>query len=234
MTGEEFLTCRKDEQKALEIKSKIRDWEMSGATDPVRMFATIQRMSLNTLRFLAIGLRNFHNMDAHVLVPAELSPFEVDDDRPNKQDVLKITIAALPLPDKDASWQQIVEYRNDSNFFSRFIDLRNWIKETARGELTFAEVEENLGAVLKRFRKLMDSYQLKTVTAGFEAFVTTNPDALHNLFSFQGSTTLIGASCSVEQRKVALFENEAGGVWRSRICSGYGFPIFRMTLSSTN
>jgi hypothetical protein len=211
VSGEEFLASRKDEKKAREIKNKVRDLDMSGG-DPLRMFSIMQRMAVNLTRFVAIELRNLHQMDAHPIVPAEFSSFEQDDEHPNKQDVLKITVAALPLPDKDVSWEQILEYRNDLNSLNRFLDLRNWINETARGEFSFSEVQQRLGSVLKRFRKQMEFHRFKTVTAAFEAFVTTNSD---NLFSFHGSTSLIGASCSVEQRQLALFKNESpaeGGV----------------------
>jgi hypothetical protein len=211
VSAEDLLAARKDEKKAIEVKTKTREFGpalASGAADPAAVFMAIQRMIVNTTRRVAIDLRNLDHLDAHAVVSSEFSSFEQDDEHPNKEDVVKIGVAALPLPDPDVSWQQIIEYRNDPNSLNRFIDLRNWIRDTALGKLTPNEVEESLAAVLKRFHKQMEFHRMKTVATAFEAFVTTPSDVLRNLFRDSGSMILNGI-CSLERRQLGLLEGES-------------------------
>ena len=211
LSAEDLLAARQDEEKAKEFKNKARQMGpalTSGAFDLAAVFAAIQRMSVNMTRLQAIQLRNFNNLDAHAIVPIEFNSLDQDDEHVNKHDVVRIVIAELPVPDRDVSWEQIFEYRNDPNSLNRFLDLRNWISDTARGKLTPREVEERLGPVLKRFRKQMEIHQLKTVTTTLEAFVTTTADVVRSLFASGGNTIFMGL-CSIEQRKLALLEGES-------------------------
>jgi len=211
LSAEDFLAARQDEEKAKEFKIKARHMGpalMSGAFDLAPLFEAIQRMTMNMTRYQAIQLRNFNNLDAHAIVPDEFNSLEQDDEHVIKHDVVRIVIAELPVPDRDVSWEQIFEYRNDPNSLDRFLDLRNWISDTARGKFTLGEVEERLGPVLKRFRKQMELHQLKTATTTLEAFVTTTADVIRSLFVYGANTTFMGL-CSLEQRKLALLEGES-------------------------
>ena len=211
VSAEDLLAARQDENKAIEIKKKTRDVtpeSLSALADPLVMFRAIQRMTVNMTRLCAIQLRKFNNLDAHAVLPSEFSSFEQTDEAANKHDVLKIVVTALPVPHDDVTWEQIIDYRNDLNSLNRFLDLRSWIIATASGRLTPLEVEERLQPVLRRFRKQMEIHRMKTATTTFEAFVTTTPDVLENLFHYGGSTNPKGL-CSLERRKLALLEDES-------------------------
>lgn len=210
LNAQDLLAARQDENKALEIQKKTREMTpeaMSSLTDPLAMFRAIQRMTVNVTRLSAIQLRQFNDLDAHAVLPSEFNSFEQADEAPNQHDVLKIFVTALPLPHQDVTWDQIIEYRNDLNSLNRFLDLRSWIMETASGRLTRLEVEERLQPVLRRFRKQMEIHRMKTATTTFEAFVTTTPEVLENLFHY-GVGTNPKRLCSLERRKLALLEGE--------------------------
>lgn len=211
VSGEEVLASRKDEQKALEFRQKTQaiDPESPPASlDPVAMFSAVQRMTVNMTRLAAVQMRTLNNLDAQAVIPSEFSSFEQEEDQPNKHDVLKIIVPALPLPERHVSWEKIIEYRSDPNSLNRFPDLRNWILDTGRGKLTGPEVEERFHAVLMRFRKQMEIHGMKTVTMMLEAFVTTSPDVIRGLLSYQASRAP-NLLCFFEHRKLALLEGEA-------------------------
>ena len=210
LSAEDLLATRKDREKAIEFREKTSKMDplMSGSFDPSGMVNAIQRMTVNMTRLCAIQLRNFDNLDAHAIVPSEFSSFHQDDDSTNKHEVLRIVVNALPVPDEQVSWQEIIEYRSDLNSLNRFLDLRNWIGDTASGKLTPLEVEEKLEPVLKRFRKQMEFHRMAIDTKTFEAFVVTSADVIRNLFSY-GGTTSPKALCSLEHLKLALLEGES-------------------------
>ena len=211
LSADDLLAARKDEEKAKEVKNKTHQMGPameSRSFDMMAMLEAIQRMTVNMTRFQAIQLRNFNNLDAHAIVPIEFNSLDQDDEHMDKHDVLRIVVSELPVPDLDVSWEQIFEYRNDPNSLNRFLDLRNWINDTARGKLTPRDVEESIRPVLKRFRKQMEIHQLKTVTTTLEAFVTTTADVVRTLFGHGESTTFMGL-CSIEHRKMSLLEGES-------------------------
>lgn len=208
LTGEELLASRTDEKKALEIKQKtsaINPESMPGF-DPLAVINIMQRMSVSMTRFCATQLRNLNNLDAHAVVSNEFSSLEQDDE--SSTQLLKILIPALLLPGKDVSWEQIIEYRNDPNSRNRFLDLRNWITDTAHGKLTPFEAQEQLEPVLKRFRKQMEIHKMETVTTALEAYITTPPDVLTNLLNYQAGRTQ-KQLCFFAQQKLTLLEGEA-------------------------
>ncbi|HET9786589.1 MAG TPA: hypothetical protein VFP47_05630, partial [Pyrinomonadaceae bacterium] len=211
LSAEDLLAARKDKEKATEFKQKASEMGpalMSGSFDPSDIVKAIQRMTVNVTRLQAIQLRNLDNLDAHAIVPSEFSSFHQDDDSINKHEVVRVVVSALPVPDEQVSWQKIIEYRSDPNSLNRFLDLRNWIGDTASGKLTPLEVEEKLEPVLKRFRKQMEFHRMATVTTTFEAFVVTTTDVIRSLFGYGGRTSPKGL-CSLEHLKIALLEGES-------------------------
>ena len=207
VSAEEVLAARTDEKKALELKEKRRPVTQESLleNDPIALIGAMLRMATNMTRLAAVQLRNLNNLDAHAVVSNEFTSLEQDDEDPNRRDVLQILINGLPLPDKDVSWEQIVQYRSDPNSLNRFLDLRNWINEIAVGKLTPLEAEQRLQPVLKRFRKQMEIHQMKTVSTTLGALVTTSPDVIGNLLSYPGGTKV----CFFAHRKLVLLEGEA-------------------------
>lgn len=208
VSAEDFYSVREDEKKATELRNKMYALDptrLSGSVDPRPMINAIQRMTVNITRHLAMQLRNIDNLDAHAVVPREFSSLDQEDESTNKHDVMKIVVTALPVPNQDVSWQQIIEYRNDTNSLNRFLDLRNWISDTARGRFTPVEVEQNLRHVLNRFSKQMKMHRMKEDITILEAFVVAAPDLTKR---YAGYLNLPGL-CSVEHVKLALLEGES-------------------------
>jgi hypothetical protein len=207
VSAEDLLASRTDEKKASEVMEKTRAISPESISEKEQYAAVraLKRMAANAPRFAAAQLRNLNNLDAHAVVSSESSPWEQDDEHSNRHDVLQILVNALPLPDKDVSWEQIIEYRSDPNSLNRFLDLRNWIRDIARGKLTPLEAEQRLQPVLTRFHKQTEILPMKTVSRQLNAFVTTSPDVLRNLLSYAGGTKF----CFFAHRKLVLLEGEA-------------------------
>ena len=207
VSAEEVLAARTDEKKALELKEKRRPVTQESLleNDPIALIGAMLRMATNMTRLAAVQLRNLNNLDAQAVVSNEFTSLEQDDEDPDRRDVLQILINGLRLPDKDVSWEQIVQYRSDPNSLNRFLDLRNWINEIAGGKLTPLEAEQRLQPVLKRFRKQMEIHQMKTVSTTLGALVTTSPDVIGNLLSYPRGTKV----CFFVHRKLVLLEGEA-------------------------
>ena len=152
--------------------------------DPDRLLEHTNSLSANLTRLFTIELREADQLDAYPILPDQFASFETNY-RSTKQDVVRIALAALPIPDDETPWEQIIEYRSDPTSQDKFLDLKNWMTEVARGDLTPPEVEEKLEYLLSQYRRHMDVHKMKSNTTMFETVVVTTADVLGNLARFQ-------------------------------------------------
>jgi len=150
-------------------------------------------------------LRNSYNYDAYPV--SALNDFTSTQTQGRKEDVVKVTLNALPLPDESISWEQIIEYRSDPDSRSKFLALRHWMSEVARAELTPAEVEEKLEYLIDQYQKHMKLHLMKTNVGTLETIVTTGAEFLGDLVSFKWGKAA-EALFSLRRRQVALLEGE--------------------------
>lgn len=208
---EELEAARGDETKIAEVQKKIQVDRLSlafhGAVfDPDRLVGHVTSLAAHLTRLFSIELREANQLDAYPILPDQFASLEINHGS-TKQDVVKIALAALPIPDDQVSWEQIVEYRTDPASQDRFLDLRHWMTEVARGDLTPPEVEEKLEYLLSRYRRHMDVHKMKSNTTMLETIVVTTADVLGNLASFQWGKAAQGLF-SFKHRKVDLLEGE--------------------------
>lgn len=124
-----------------------------------------------------------------------------------KGNVVQVVLKSIPVPDESVSWEQIIEYRSDSDSQSKFLALRHWISEVARAELTPAETEEKLQYLVDQYQQHLNLHRMKTNVGTLETIVTTSAEVLGNLVSFKwgkAAQTLF----AIKRRKMALLEGE--------------------------
>jgi hypothetical protein len=171
----------------------------TGARDHVELFVAHQT------RYFSNQLRTHHGLDTFPIL--QIDPFQLESLQSQKNHVINIILRSLPTPDDRVPWEQIMEYRNDPDSRAKFLDLRHWMSEVARGELTASDVEEKLEYLLSRYRRHIEVHKMKSNTTVFETVVVTTADVLGNLASFQWGKAA-QALFSLKHRKVDLLEGE--------------------------
>jgi len=152
-------------------------------------------------RKLCIQLRELNRMDAYPIFSQIVPVVPVEDDQ--KCEVIEIVMKTLPLPGDNVSWEQIVDFRQDPDSQSKFLALRHWISETARGELTPAEVEEKLEYLIDQYQQHMKLHRMKTNAGILETVVVAATD----LGSFKWGKAA-QALFSVRRNRICLLEGE--------------------------
>lgn len=141
-------------------------------------------------RKISVQLRVLNGIDACPLFSQIVPPIPLQ--TPEKTvDVVHLTINSLPVPDETVSWEQIMEFRSDPDSQTKFLELRNWMGEVARAELTPNDVELKLEVLIKRYNEHMNLHRMKTSTGKIQTVVVAAanllrgnfPDALSALFS---------------------------------------------------
>ncbi len=87
-----------------------------------------------------------------------------------KSSVVEIIINSLPLPNNTTPWEQILDYKNDTDTKNSILSLRRWIGKMASNTQSSAEIEEELEWLISRFQTHMKLHKIKTNT---ETLLTT-------------------------------------------------------------
>src|SRR5262245_32571130 len=159
-----------DKEKLSEINSRsaeaytrLQSEVASGSLDPEKLWESGKRLSVNTTRVMTIQLREVEKLDAYAVIPDTHSSLDQGDPSPTKHDVVKIVLAALPVPHEQVPWERITEYRSDPD--SQFFDLKNSLSEIATGSLTPLRAKEKVTYLLNQYRAHLERHQIKTISA---------------------------------------------------------------------
>src|ERR1700704_5153000 len=97
-------------------------------------------------RITAKKLQKIDNMDAAPLMEHEIViPDGIKHEYTNKTtSVLEIVLKRLPIPNESTSWEQIIDFRDDSEAAGYLSGLRMWMIDLARQGHTSLEAEQKL------------------------------------------------------------------------------------------
>lgn len=206
---EEMIAARNDKEEFQKIRERTAvpaEELASKILDPERLMQSERRLTVNTTRLFGIQVRKAENSDAGVIIPRGDSSLDEDDQRPNKHDVLKFAVV-IPVPDEQASWQQIIECRNDPDSQGGFYELKEWMSDIARGALAEAEAQRKLEFLLDQYRRVLQRHKMGINWTKLEAYIVTTANESHTFPHLQkGQST--SPLFAVEHRKLALLEGE--------------------------
>jgi hypothetical protein len=181
--------------------SEISNWEET--------FDEAEEIIIETKDLLArvrcIQLRNLEGIDAFPLFFGEKLLSQTQG--VTRADVVNLVIAALPRPDDNTPWEQIVEYRSDPDTVGKFLALRLWITEMAKAQLPPREVEERLEWLLHDYQRHLNLHRLKYTMGNLEAILTMGADVLENIVKINWSRAAKGLF-ELKRRRIELMEAE--------------------------
>jgi hypothetical protein len=163
------------------------------------------------IRGLSIQLRELHGLDAYPII----SDIPLAKQQPsNTSEIIEIVLNTLPVPDDNTPWEQIIDFRLDSQSMSKFMALKNWMNDVARMKLKPSEVAEKLEWLLEDYRQHMHTHKiktrlatLKTIAIAEAGFITSG--WLTGLGALPGVIGMIATPLyTIKQRQVALMVEE--------------------------
>jgi hypothetical protein len=125
----------------------------------------------------------------------------------SKVDVMQLTLHSLPVPDESVAWEEIFNFRNDPDSKSKFLALRNWMNEIAKGQLLLTEIEEKLEYLLDQYENHMKFHKMKYHKGVLETLITTTAEVAENLVRLKFSK-LAQLPFTIKNKKLALMEEE--------------------------
>jgi hypothetical protein len=124
-----------------------------------------------------------------------------------KAQVLEIVLNAMPEPDATVPWEQISEFKADSEARAKLLGLKVWISEVTHSKLTPLEIAEKLEWWLQEYERHLRFHRMKVNHATFETVVTVGAEVIEDVFKFRLSK-LTKLLFSANHRELELLEAE--------------------------
>lgn len=158
------------------------------------------------VRITSIGLNLHNNYEVCSIckIPQKLRTYNIPVEPSN---VLQLVLSKLPIPNELTPWENIIEFRKDSDNKERLALLRNWIYAVCHREINQKEANTELESLLYQYEKALKIYEIKYSHGILETFITTTADILENLVKFKYGD-IARALFNIRRRKVDLLEAE--------------------------
>jgi hypothetical protein len=158
------------------------------------------------VRRTAFLLRRVKGLDAYPVlrgVPISGSP----DDSASKVEVVNVVLNQLPLPADDVAWEGLIEFRSDPAVVQSLYDLRNWMNEIARADLTVGEVEDRCSWLVSQFERHLALHRMKAQRGVIESLVTASADVIERVAKLKVGELARGLF-ALQHRKLIMKEAE--------------------------
>jgi hypothetical protein len=119
--------------------------------------------------------------------------------------VLSIALKALPVPDEQCSWQDIIDFKGESR--DKQWSFRRWLNSLVTKDLAIAEMQDELEWMLNEYAKAMEIHKIKASQSYVDVFVISPLEIIEHVVKFNWSKIAKGA-LQISKRKVELMEAE--------------------------
>ncbi|HLJ90838.1 MAG TPA: hypothetical protein VKZ53_28800 [Candidatus Angelobacter sp.] len=122
-------------------------------------------------------------------------------------EVLDIVLNNFPLVPANTPWEQLLDFRSDPDARHKRLALYRWISQIAKGERSYAEIQEELEWLLMEYEQHMQLHGLKAVKGFLQTLLSLGAGTLESLFKLKLSE-LVKLPFVFQERKIALLEAE--------------------------
>lgn len=124
-----------------------------------------------------------------------------------KAHVINVSITKLPTPTPNTPWEQIQDFRQDSDSKEKYNSLKKWIRKIAKENLKTNEINEEIEYLMNDYEKHIKIHKIKTNHSVLKSTVITSAEMIENIMKLnfgEAAKKLF----SFENRKISLLEAE--------------------------
>jgi hypothetical protein len=119
--------------------------------------------------------------------------------------VLHVALRALPVPDDNAPWEDILLFRSES--MNKEWNFRRWLKNVATKPLNATEILEEIEWMVNEYATAMRFHRIKATQSFVDVFVVSPLEVLENLIKLNLGSIAKGL-LAVGKHKVELLDAE--------------------------
>jgi len=124
-----------------------------------------------------------------------------------KEDILNLVLRKLPLPDSQVSWEELIDFRNNTDLKIYRLGLMNWISDIGKSNSNIYEIEQKLDYLLAQYEERMINGKIKYQVGTMELIVTTSAVVLENIVKLNWSKAAKGIF-DLKRRNIDLMIGE--------------------------
>ncbi|MDP1614775.1 MAG: hypothetical protein Q8L68_03165 [Methylococcales bacterium] len=120
---------------------------------------------------------------------------------------MKVAMNNFPLPDNSTPWEQVVDFRSDSNNQENLVSFRRWIRKLSSENLNSQEIQEELEYLINEHNNHMTMSKIKSNFGTVEALIKLPFELLENALKLKFSK-LPEPLFTLSKRHISLIEAE--------------------------
>jgi hypothetical protein len=186
----------KEIQNELDLMTKLR----LDKADSDMMFEASARQS-------AVILNNQHDKPDFFSVPLLKKLNSSSEQKATRGDVIQIIIEKIPIPDEKTPWENIWNFKQDSDNIGKMSGIRMWINGVVNSSFTISEIKDELDFKLYQYRKSLETHKIKYKSGILQSFIVGSAELLENVAKLKFSSIARGFF-SANQEKIDLLNVE--------------------------
>ena len=125
----------------------------------------------------------------------------------SKSDVIRLVIENLPTPDKNTSWESIIEFKSNPDNIGKFAGLSNWMNNSTKSGSSIAEIKDELEYKLYQYRKSLELHKIKYHSGRLQRIIVGTAELIENTARLKFSNIAKGLF-STHHEKIDLLNAE--------------------------
>ena len=163
-----------------DIDFKAFSQEFDMLSKLIQQLDDIQLSHEASARHCALILNNQLKKSDFISVPL-ISKFTLPaENNVTKSDVLRIIIENIPIPHELTPWENIFEFKNNSDNIGKFAGLKIWINKVVATGNTIQEAKDELEYLLYQYQKSLDIHKIKYNRGFLQSIIVGTAELLEN------------------------------------------------------
>lgn len=122
--------------------------------------------------------------------------------------ILEVVLKKFPVIDESVSWEQIIDFKSDTDSKRKFLALRNWMIDISKGNFSSKEISEKFDHLYSEYESHIKKHNLKTNSGIIKTFSITTSEILEDLIRFKWSKA-VKAGFEIFEKSSKLTEIES-------------------------
>lgn len=144
----------------------------------------------------------------YLAIPCESSIYNIEGITNKKQDTFQLILEDFPIINIDKlPWEDIFNFRNDTEITNSIWGLRNWISNISKTQKNISEIEEEYRYLKSKYEKAIKIHKLKTSNSIFQTSIQTSVELIENIakLNLRKASDLF---FKFKENKISLLETE--------------------------
>lgn len=130
-----------------------------------------------------------------------------DNNKLTKTNVINLIVEQMPIPDDQTPWENIFEFKSNSDNKGRFSGMRTWVNKTINSGLSEPEIRDELEYLLYQYKKSLELHKIKHHSGVLQTIIVGTSEIIENVIKLKFSNVAKGLF-SAHQSKADLLNAE--------------------------